>query len=725
MRANEHSTRRIAGTLQHACVWTSWVGFSSSASASWCSRPRQASTRRAGKAPPTSCAWVAASHEPSRSPAGRSRRPCWSAACGCATERRRAVSPPRHGDRHVGRDVRQPRRGRRRRRVYGESELLDAIRRLPELRLKLPSLLSLDAARPTRRARALDVRHRRRPRAGARVRPHPRLAAAPSRVLRRHHFLVLTGPPEMGKTAIARMLGLALLAEGWEVHECTRPEQVDGALRARPRRSCSSPTTRSARPSTARTPPSAGRTTSTGSCAPPTSTTGSSGRRGPRRCAPGCGGCTASAAASASRSPAAVQVDAAALGAGGEDADPVPPRARRRPAARAARADPRLRRRDRRAPALHARADPPLRRARRRRVDRRRARAARADGGDGDVLRRARARAPRAAAGDARLAARPGRRARPRRGAAPHAARAALPEGAGRPRDRLDRPLPAGDRDEGRLGASELARPRDRVARRRRRRRGGTSCALRRRRRRGRALQLRAARGGERERPLLREDADWDALGDGLYTPAAPTLDEAEAIQLLQRARRRRRRRRGARAGRARAQAARLGGPGGQRRRDRRVGAGRGQPRPAPRAAGGGDDVARARAARTRPPTPEELERFADWLRLAELLQRARPRAAREASASRSATRRCSRRSRPTRRATSRCSSASCGSSRSPGSPCSTRRSPGEGGTSRSRRTRRGTSRRWIRRRRGTSSRSSGCYATSVGGRCIRWISIS
>ena len=45
-------------------------------------------------------------------------------------------------------------------------------------------------------------------------------------VLREHHFLVLTGPPEMGKTAIARMLGLALLAEGWEVHECTRPEQV-------------------------------------------------------------------------------------------------------------------------------------------------------------------------------------------------------------------------------------------------------------------------------------------------------------------------------------------------------------------------------------------------------------------------------------------------------------------------------------------------------------------
>ena len=44
--------------------------------------------------------------------------------------------------------------------------------------------------------------------------------------LERHRFAVLTGPPEMGKTAIARMLGLALATEGWQVHECIRPEQV-------------------------------------------------------------------------------------------------------------------------------------------------------------------------------------------------------------------------------------------------------------------------------------------------------------------------------------------------------------------------------------------------------------------------------------------------------------------------------------------------------------------
>jgi len=47
--------------------------------------------------------------------------------------------------------------------------------------------------------------------------------------LTRHHFVVLTGPPEMGKTAIARMIALALATDGWEVHECIRPEQLFAA----------------------------------------------------------------------------------------------------------------------------------------------------------------------------------------------------------------------------------------------------------------------------------------------------------------------------------------------------------------------------------------------------------------------------------------------------------------------------------------------------------------
>jgi conflict system STAND superfamily ATPase len=45
-------------------------------------------------------------------------------------------------------------------------------------------------------------------------------------VLAAHGFAVLTGPPEMGKTAAARTIALAALAEGWEAHECTSPDQL-------------------------------------------------------------------------------------------------------------------------------------------------------------------------------------------------------------------------------------------------------------------------------------------------------------------------------------------------------------------------------------------------------------------------------------------------------------------------------------------------------------------
>jgi hypothetical protein len=45
------------------------------------------------------------------------------------------------------------------------------------------------------------------------------------RTLRQHHFLVLTGPPEMGKTAIARMVSLAKVTEQWDAFECRRPDE--------------------------------------------------------------------------------------------------------------------------------------------------------------------------------------------------------------------------------------------------------------------------------------------------------------------------------------------------------------------------------------------------------------------------------------------------------------------------------------------------------------------
>src|ERR1044072_990161 len=46
------------------------------------------------------------------------------------------------------------------------------------------------------------------------------------------------------------------------------------------------------------------------------------------------------------------------------------------------------------------------------------------------------------------------------------------------------------------------------------------------------ALSFGGGAAGERERPLLRCDADWDALGDGVYA-LCHACDEVEAIQLL------------------------------------------------------------------------------------------------------------------------------------------------------------------------------------------------
>jgi hypothetical protein len=112
--------------------------------------------------------------------------------------------------------------------VFAEAELLEAIERHPALRLELPSVLSvgdtrarLDGAALERSTLDVDAAL-----ALARVFVPTEAYERALATLRRHSFLVLTGPPEMGKTAIARMLGLALLSDGWEVHECTRPEQV-------------------------------------------------------------------------------------------------------------------------------------------------------------------------------------------------------------------------------------------------------------------------------------------------------------------------------------------------------------------------------------------------------------------------------------------------------------------------------------------------------------------
>lgn len=112
--------------------------------------------------------------------------------------------------------------------VLGGRELGQIIDRDPELRAAMPSVLGLRDLAPLIDANALarssldlnvaqDL---------ARVFWPTHAYERARTVLGRHRFVVLTGPPEMGKTAIARMLALAQLTDGWEAHECSSPEQV-------------------------------------------------------------------------------------------------------------------------------------------------------------------------------------------------------------------------------------------------------------------------------------------------------------------------------------------------------------------------------------------------------------------------------------------------------------------------------------------------------------------
>lgn len=116
--------------------------------------------------------------------------------------------------------------------VLGAAELSESLDRHAALRLALPSVLGLrDLAHlipaDVAARSSLDVE---RAQAVARVFVLTRAYERARHVLARHGFVVLTGPPEMGKTAIAHMIALARLTTGWEVHDCTSPEQVWSAL---------------------------------------------------------------------------------------------------------------------------------------------------------------------------------------------------------------------------------------------------------------------------------------------------------------------------------------------------------------------------------------------------------------------------------------------------------------------------------------------------------------
>jgi hypothetical protein len=101
--------------------------------------------------------------------------------------------------------------------VCGNRELSESLDRHADVRAAMPSVLGLRDLTPlisasARASSSLDVE---RAQALARVFWPTRAYERARDVLARHAFVVLTGPPEMGKTAIAEMLALAQMTDGW------------------------------------------------------------------------------------------------------------------------------------------------------------------------------------------------------------------------------------------------------------------------------------------------------------------------------------------------------------------------------------------------------------------------------------------------------------------------------------------------------------------------------
>ncbi|HEX7299976.1 MAG TPA: hypothetical protein VF257_13330 [Solirubrobacteraceae bacterium] len=118
--------------------------------------------------------------------------------------------------------------------VLGRDELVQLVEARADLRLRMPSLVGLRAVEglvdaETRGRSSVDAGSAH---AVARVFVPTRAYARALDVLARHRFAVLTGPPEMGKTAAATMIALARMSAGWDAHDCRTPDDLLTALDA-------------------------------------------------------------------------------------------------------------------------------------------------------------------------------------------------------------------------------------------------------------------------------------------------------------------------------------------------------------------------------------------------------------------------------------------------------------------------------------------------------------
>lgn len=113
--------------------------------------------------------------------------------------------------------------------IWGGSDLCDFLDNVPNIRVAFPQimglrdlteLLSFVVEKPIRERSTLSID---RAAELAQVFVPTEAYSKALQTLAKHSFVVLTGPPEMGKTTIARIIGLARLGENWDCFECRQP----------------------------------------------------------------------------------------------------------------------------------------------------------------------------------------------------------------------------------------------------------------------------------------------------------------------------------------------------------------------------------------------------------------------------------------------------------------------------------------------------------------------